>query len=245
MLNSEEIIVVMSFAVSVYLLFSKRSFISFEIAAVISVILHGLYLFGIRILLLIFIITVVSTIVELVSLKTKYNFFGVRYSYNLSHKTFESRINLLNVYPIEIMFAWIIFKYLSITTAGLLVNYFMLPAFLSVLIASGILVSIDFVIDPISVKRKLWKWEKGSSYFGIPISNFVGWLLVGFISSVIHYVIIQQNIYSRHWLMTLPVITLMMIVMNGRKLWVMDKSNAVIGTVPLITVVVLSVLSLR
>lgn len=41
---------------------------------------------------------------------------------------------------------------------------------------------IDLLVDPLAVgPLKLWVWQGGGPYFGVPLSNFAGWLLFSFI----------------------------------------------------------------
>src|SRR3989344_6716098 len=94
-----------------------KKYFYFSLFALIAVTFHGLYLFGPQILFLLIVIYVVSTIAELISLKTPLNVFGVKYQYNLNHSYFSSKINLLGVYPIEISFTWVILKYISFNIA--------------------------------------------------------------------------------------------------------------------------------
>ncbi len=50
------------------------------------------------------------------------------------------------------------------------------------LIAAFILVMWDLGMDPIfSTVLSLWVWESPGPYFGVPIMNFVGWFVTGFI----------------------------------------------------------------
>ena len=50
------------------------------------------------------------------------------------------------------------------------------------LIAAFILVIWDLGMDPIySTVLSLWVWESPGPYFGVPITNFVGWFVIGFI----------------------------------------------------------------
>lgn len=46
---------------------------------------------------------------------------------------------------------------------------------------------IDMVIDPASVANGFWAWEKPGIYYGVPIVNFLGWILTGFIYINIYY----------------------------------------------------------
>src|SRR3989344_973007 len=87
---------------------TTKNYFYFSLIAVFAVVIHGVYLFNFQILWFFLIIYVVSTIAELVSLKTPFNIFGMKYRYNLNHLYFSSGINLLGVYPIEVSFTWII-----------------------------------------------------------------------------------------------------------------------------------------
>ncbi len=44
--------------------------------------------------------------------------------------------------------------------------------------------SVDLLLDPVAAgPLNLWQWDKPGAYYGIPLSNFAGWLLVsGFIA---------------------------------------------------------------
>jgi putative membrane protein len=48
-------------------------------------------------------------------------------------------------------------------------------------------VYLDIIIDPVSLRGSRWflgqvyGYPEGGSYFGVPISNFIGWFLVGFL----------------------------------------------------------------
>ncbi len=43
----------------------------------------------------------------------------------------------------------------------------------------------DLYLDPQMVGRGLWTWEESGAYFGIPLSNFVGWWLVSSLLTLI------------------------------------------------------------
>jgi bisanhydrobacterioruberin hydratase len=46
-----------------------------------------------------------------------------------------------------------------------------------VLIAAVLLVAIDGVLDPGATRLGLWVWPEGGPYYGVPLSNYAGWLL--------------------------------------------------------------------
>ncbi|MGQ4873638.1 MAG: carotenoid biosynthesis protein [Promethearchaeia archaeon] len=43
----------------------------------------------------------------------------------------------------------------------------------------------DVILDPVAVGRENWVWEEKGQYFGIPLTNFLGWFVVAFIVSFI------------------------------------------------------------
>ncbi len=45
------------------------------------------------------------------------------------------------------------------------------------LIASLVAVGGDLIMDPVMVKHGHWSWEKGGKWYGIPLTNFIGWFV--------------------------------------------------------------------
>ena len=57
---------------------------------------------------------------------------------------------------------------------------------LAIAIVPAMLVALDLSIDPIMVELGLWKWVEVGPWYGVPLTNFVGWYVVGlsiFVSS--------------------------------------------------------------
>lgn len=44
---------------------------------------------------------------------------------------------------------------------------------------------IDLVLDPAAVKLKFWQWNTPGYYYGVPVVNFLGWLLTAFIGALL------------------------------------------------------------
>jgi len=57
----------------------------------------------------------------------------------------------------------------------------LLPLF--ILFDSLVVVAIDLFMDPLQVKQGSWTWLNGGPYFGIPVGNFIGWILVVIIAT--------------------------------------------------------------
>ncbi|MBI9044009.1 MAG: carotenoid biosynthesis protein [Anaerolineaceae bacterium] len=137
---------------------------------------HGKTRYGWKNILLFFAITsVISWSAETLSIATQYPFGNYHYSDLLGKK--------IGVVPLIIMPAYFAAGYLAWTMSTIFLenlgtgmekrNLFLVP-----FIASFIMVMWDLCFDPISATiEKSWIWENGGAYFGVPISNFLGWFL--------------------------------------------------------------------
>ncbi|MEJ7840875.1 MAG: carotenoid biosynthesis protein [Rubrobacter sp.] len=54
-----------------------------------------------------------------------------------------------------------------------------------VLLSALLLVGIDAVLDPGATALGFWVWPEGGPYYGVPLSNFAGWLLSGAVSAAL------------------------------------------------------------
>jgi bisanhydrobacterioruberin hydratase len=54
-----------------------------------------------------------------------------------------------------------------------------------VLLAALLLVLIDGVLDPGATALGFWTWTEGGPYYGVPLTNYVGWLLSGAVSAAL------------------------------------------------------------
>ena len=48
-------------------------------------------------------------------------------------------------------------------------------------------VAVDLVVDPGTVHSGFWSWAEPGAYFGVPVVNFLGWLLTGFLYANVFY----------------------------------------------------------
>ena len=97
----------------------------------------------------------VSSFYELLALNTRFNIFGSRYKYNLKLPLF--RKSLLGL-PLIIPLGWATFR-LAIPS---------LPGF----------ILLDLLIDPMAIQLKWWRWKRKGLWFGVPLTNYVGWSIV-------------------------------------------------------------------
>lgn len=54
-----------------------------------------------------------------------------------------------------------------------------------VLKSTLLLTLIDGVLDPGAASLGFWVWPEGGPYYGVPVSNYLGWLLSGTLASVL------------------------------------------------------------
>ncbi len=52
----------------------------------------------------------------------------------------------------------------------------------------------DMVLDPAAVALKFWVYESQGFFYGVPLMNFLGWILTGFLSSLITMHFLKNNI---------------------------------------------------
>ena len=55
-----------------------------------------------------------------------------------------------------------------------------------------ILLAFDLVLDAGSVRLGFWRYENGGAFYGVPVSNFLGWLLSGAIAAAVIELIIGR-----------------------------------------------------
>jgi bisanhydrobacterioruberin hydratase len=63
------------------------------------------------------------------------------------------------------------------------------------LISAGVLSMIfDLVLDPGAVAQKFWTYDGGGFFYGVPLSNFLGWILSGAIgAAILHAFVGDKN----------------------------------------------------
>ncbi|WMT51044.1 MAG: carotenoid biosynthesis protein [Ferroplasma sp.] len=115
-----------------------------------------------------------SFIVEIIGVHTGIPFGKYSYSTILGPE-------LLSV-PFAIPFLWSSLLYFSsLATRGRI----MIPAIL--------LTALDISFDP-RFSRHLWHWAIPGIYFGVPVTNFIGWLITStFIYSILYFLIRDEN----------------------------------------------------
>jgi isopentenyl-diphosphate delta-isomerase len=74
-------------------------------------------------------------------------------------------------------------------------------AFVRVIVIALLLTSFDLVIDPGAVKLGFWQYLDGGTFYGVPNSNFVGWVFSGVIAGIV----VEVFAVNRNPLLPVPV----------------------------------------
>ena len=90
------------------------------------------------------------------------------------------------------------FAYLPLVFgACALAVHFARRAWVRVLVATGFLVLFDLVLDPGAVALGLWSFAAGGWYYGVPLSNFAGWLLSGVFACSLFFALARKRFVPR------------------------------------------------
>ena len=141
-------------------------------------IIHGVLYWGfINITIFLLITIILSLALEIIGSKTGY-IFGGKYHYNQENTPGYVIFGI----PILIPIAWFGIIYMSINFGYFLTGTQFpfskdIDYYFTILIATFV-VLLDFVLDPLAVDEKRWSWESSGIYYGVPLLNFFGWLLV-------------------------------------------------------------------
>jgi uncharacterized membrane protein len=141
--------------------------------------IHGARVYRIRGILTFFAICfVIGNIFENVGVRTGFPFGNYYFTDLMGPK--------ISVVPVMLGLAYLGMAYLSWILAGLILGdlqkaqrhrMLYLP-----MVASFLMVAWDFCMDPVwSTVLHAWIWRGGGAYFGVPVSNFLGWYLTVYV----------------------------------------------------------------
>lgn len=104
-------------------------------------------------------------LVEVAGVNTGLIFGSYTYGSTLGLKIWET--------PLMIGVNWLILVY----TTGVLLHTFKINKYALAALGAVLLVSIDFLIEPVAIKYDYWSWQGGV----IPMQNYIGWFIVAFL----------------------------------------------------------------
>tara|TARA_B100000073_G_scaffold343278_1_gene347781 strand:- start:38 stop:865 length:828 start_codon:yes stop_codon:yes gene_type:complete len=141
-------------------------------------IIHGALVWSFFNIVIFLIITIIiSLIYEIIGSKIGY-VFGGKYHYNKDNTPGYIIFGI----PVLIPIAWFGIIYMCINFCYYITNI-RFPFedsinYVFIILTSFFVMLLDLVLDPLAVDEKRWSWELPGVYYGIPILNFFGWLLV-------------------------------------------------------------------
>jgi putative membrane protein len=128
----------------------------------------------------------VSFLLELIGVTAGYP-LGITYSYDKSFSPF----NVFGL-PVIVPINWAIINILgySIVTSMLTLsgrnkpnaNSKKISLVLLIILDALVVTSMDVILDPLRVAQGSWTWLEGGPFYGVPISNYIGWFVVASIS---------------------------------------------------------------
>jgi putative membrane protein len=106
---------------------------------------------------------------EVLGVHTGFPFGNYHYGTVLGIQLFEV--------PLMIGVNWLLLVYLT----GNLFSEKIKNNWLAAALGAGLMVGIDFLIEPVAIKLDFWSWERNE----IPLSNYIGWLAIGYLIHLI------------------------------------------------------------
>ena len=140
-------------------------------------------------IILFVVLGILALAIETLAIITGFPYGHFGYSDLLGHRLF-------GITPWTVAFAW---TPLVLAAYAVAARTMQNPAARVAAVALLLLV-FDLVLDPGAVKMGFWRYEGGGSYYGVPGSNFLGWLFSGLIGATV----LEIFIYLRKPLLPVP-----------------------------------------
>jgi len=157
---------------------------------------------------------VVSLTFELLGTSQGWIYGSYQYTDRLGVKVF-------GLVPILVPLAWFMMMYASYAVANALAPWAQgITGWLWLTLLSALAMTAwDLVNDPIMVTSGHWTWQEKGPYFGIPLSNYVGWLettvVVFGLYRLLEWVHPPRGDETPPWFATLPVLAYGVTALTG------------------------------
>ena len=182
--------------------------LSIPIALVLSVsvafaLIHGAVGYGWRgIAAFIVICLVVSNILENASILTGFPFGHYHYTDSLGPKLILVPLLIGPAYFANGYLAWVLGNVLvgEVRRGASAFTTFAVPFF-----ASFLMVMWDLTFDPrASTIQHMWIWEQGGGYFGVPLTNYLGWFFTVYVFLQLFALVVRFGDFGNQTMRTLP-----------------------------------------
>lgn len=146
-----------------------------------------------RAILTIFLLSIFSMIIESIGVITGFPYGSFDYGARLGTK--------IGVIPWTVSFGWVPLVIASWSIAK--EQYKKKHAIIKqILLGTTILVVFDLVLDPGAAKLGFWEWGTKGAYYGIPLTNYLGWILSGIIGISIIALLMKKHKHDNKYLIT-------------------------------------------
>jgi isopentenyl-diphosphate delta-isomerase len=125
-------------------------------------------------IILFVILGILALAIETVAIVTGFPYGHFGYSELLGYRMF-------GYVPWTVALAWTPLLLTAYTVAKRIIE----DLFVRILVVAVILVVFDCVLDPGAVRLGFWRYQAGGVYYGVPWSNFGGWIFSGAIGAVV------------------------------------------------------------
>jgi isopentenyl-diphosphate delta-isomerase type 1 len=123
----------------------------------------------------------VALLIETSAIITGFPYGHFDYSEHLGYKLFA-------VVPWTVAFAWPPLLLAAYSVAANVTR----SRLLKIGITTIALLIFDMVLDPGAVRLGFWKYADAGSFYGVPIANFAGWIVSGFVGAVILEIVLTR-----------------------------------------------------
>ncbi len=108
----------------------------------------------------------------------------------------------VGVIPWTVSFGWVPLVIAAWTIAQERVKKTGYELIKKIILGAFILMLFDVVLDPGSVALNFWEWHPPGIFYGVPLSNYAGWIFSGIIGMLIITLIMKKEKPSNDFLIT-------------------------------------------
>jgi len=141
------------------------------------------------------------TLLALLLFAIAFEFFAIKTGFPYGHFSYSNSIGFLlfNTVPLFVGFAWA-----PITIGTLFIAQKMTTSrTIAFLLALIFTVAVDFVLDPGAVASGYWQYSGQAFLYGVPLTNFLGWIISGAIGLLILEISSKSKLVKASPLITL------------------------------------------
>jgi putative membrane protein len=114
------------------------------------------------------------------------------FPYSSFHYTDQIGFKIAGYTPYTLPFAYVpIFLgsiYLASIISRNIYSYFLITTFIVLL--------VDIMLDPAAVALKFWIYHSPGIFYNVPLMNFLGWILTGFLAALITYPLLSKELFQ-------------------------------------------------